>query len=114
MSNGTERLEAWKTFLRGRIEQEKGNHEGALKAFDTALKIDPANPAFLTARGNALAKLGKPEEAMVSQLVASYSKLAVKLTGKNDKADTWVAGLEQMLKKAETLDKKSILVDMCW
>ena len=39
-------MEAWKKFIRGRIAQEQGREEEALRGFEQALEIDPDNNYF--------------------------------------------------------------------
>jgi tetratricopeptide (TPR) repeat protein len=39
-------LEAWNKFIRGRIAQEQGREEDALREFEQALEIDPDDQCF--------------------------------------------------------------------
>jgi hypothetical protein len=107
-------VEAWKTFLKGRIMQEEGQNDAAQSLFDDALKSDPDNTFFLKARSIAFAHLNMPEEAIVDHLRSEYAKLAKQCVGENDKPDLWVKGLQDLQKKAASIDLKSITMDMCW
>lgn len=107
-------LEAWKTFLKGRIAQEEGKNETALDLFESALKIDPDNTSFLKARSNAEAQLNMTGEAIVDRIRSEYSELAKKYVGESDKLGPWIEGLKELQKKAETLDQESLLITMCW
>jgi len=107
--------EAWKIFLKGRIQQEKGENEEALKHFDQALKFEPDNEYFLNAKCIALASLNRHQEVPIAVYMRKgYSELAKTFIGKLDTPDFWIAGLTQLMQKAEALEKESILVDMCW
>lgn len=101
MENQT-KLEAWKIFLKGRIAQEKGNNEEALKAFEDALKYDPDNRSFLYAKSNALAALNRSEEALVSRIQKGYGELAKKYVGENDKPSAWIEGLQKLIAEIES------------
>ncbi len=98
-------IDIWKEFLAGRIEQEKGNHEEALKYFESVLKADPNNPSFLRAKANALKGLKKPKEALMADVVAEYRELAQTHIGEMDKPDLWIRGLEGILAKIESFEK---------
>jgi tetratricopeptide (TPR) repeat protein len=99
------KLEAWKIFLRGRIIQEKGDNDSALKAFDQALKLYPDNPFFLNAKSNALLTMNRSEEALVARVQGAYAELAKTYVGENDKPGPWIEGLEKLLAEGETLDR---------
>lgn len=110
------KLEAWKVFLRGRVAQEKGSNEEALKAFEQALKYEPDNPSFLNAKSNALSALNRPEEALVSRLQRSYADLAKKYVGENDKPTAWVEGLQKLIEEAEAHEVagRVTISSVCW
>jgi tetratricopeptide (TPR) repeat protein len=108
------KIEAWKIFLKGRIAQEKGNNEEALKAFDQALEHDPENPSFLNARSNALLALN-PEEALVARIQRGYELLAKTYVGENDRPAPWIEGLERLLNEAETVSPiEEPMIWMAW
>lgn len=59
----TEDITAKNLFERGRFELEDGNYEDALKFLDQAVQMDPANMSYQYARGQALVKLKRVQEA---------------------------------------------------
>lgn len=97
------KLEAWKIFLKGRIEQEKGDNKEALEAFEQVLRVDPDNPSFLNAKSTALAALKRPEEAAITKIKSGYRELAKKYVGENDKPEPWIEGLQKLLEIAESV-----------
>jgi len=99
------KLEAWKVFLRGRIVQEKGDNDSALRAFDQALKLYPDNPFFLNAKSNALFAMNRSEEAFVARIQGGYVDLAKTYVGENDKPGPWIEGLEKLLEEGESLER---------
>jgi hypothetical protein len=103
MSNN---LEAWKSFLKGRVAIEKGDFRGGLAAIDEAVRINPSDPTFLKSKAIAeeLAK-NSPESVTVLEIEAAYSQLAHNLIGQKDKPDSWVTELQGLLAKAETVQE---------
>ncbi len=114
MSEKSEKLEAWKTFLQGRIAQEQGNSESALDLFNSALEIEPDNKFFHRAKSFALAQLNMPEEAIISQISSGYAELASKYVGKEDKPQAWIGGLKKLLEKAKSPEQERLLTEMAW
>jgi tetratricopeptide (TPR) repeat protein len=97
-------LGAWKTFLKGRIAEEKGEKDEALRAYDEALAIDPGNGAFQRARANVRSALGEPDDAVAVRIAHQYEHLAAQLTGPDDDPESWVNSLEHLLQVAERGD----------
>lgn len=110
------KLEAWKIFLQGRIAQERGDEEKALKAFDQAIHADPNNSFFLRSKSIALARLSEPSET--SHIASAYAELALKHSGERDKPELWIKGLETLLGEAEKQKGptvgKQISTMVCW
>jgi len=96
-------LEAWKVFLRGRIAQEQGKDEEALKLLDAALKIEPENRHFLAARAAVLGHMGRDREAVTTSIAARYGDLARGLSGEKDQPGPWLQGLEKLLRDADEM-----------
>lgn len=48
---------------RGFVARAEGDHDGALAAFDAALKLDPGEPSLIAARAETLMALGRAREA---------------------------------------------------
>lgn len=94
-------LEAWKTFLRGRIAQEQGNDEEALALIGSALQLEPENRHFIVARTISLSRLGRNTESLTSTIVAQYGELARSLSGEKDQPKPWIEGLQNLLELAE-------------
>jgi hypothetical protein len=90
-------LSAWRTYLKGRIEQEKGNHTAAVAAFEAALRLDPTNPSFLKSLAISTATSPSDVSTAVSGLEAGYRKLAESLSGQDDDPKKWIAGLEKLV-----------------
>jgi len=109
-------IKAWKIFLKGRINQEKGSDEEALKSIEKALKIYPDNPHFLNAKANALNNLKNHQEALIAKIDAGYKKLAQSLVGDNDQPRPWINGLEKIHKMINDFeeDVKSIMIHINW
>jgi len=49
--------------LRGRLQADAGDFEGAVTAFDRAMQLDPDSPVYVNNKATALAALGRYEEA---------------------------------------------------
>lgn len=101
-------LDAWKTFLRGRISEEQGDHEAALRAYDTALEREPGNEAFQRARANALSALGKSDDVVATRIAKQYEYLAAQLTGPDDEPEAWIQSLERLLRTADSAEALEI------
>ena len=93
--------DAWQTFLRGRIEEEKKNFADALKAYDAALAIDANNTYFLRSKANLLTQTGetKAEDPEAENLRHGYKVLASTLVDANDQTEAWVSGIEKLLEE---------------
>jgi predicted Zn-dependent protease len=111
---GDLRLEAWKTFLRGRIAEERGDPETALEAYDEALAADPGNEAFQRSRANALSGLGRPDDGVAARIASQYQTLAEQLVGPDDEPDAWIQSLERLLSTAEQAKERRPQVMMVW
>jgi tetratricopeptide (TPR) repeat protein len=108
-------LEAWKFFLKGRLAQEKGNNDEALKAFEDALKHDPSNHSFLNAKAIALNALNRPMEALATGIQNSYEELAKKYVGVNDKPELWIEGLQKLISDVDKgIAGKVGISAVCW
>jgi Flp pilus assembly protein TadD len=94
-------IKVWKTFLEGRVQQEKGNDEYALKAFDEALRARPDNQHFINSKAIALQRLDRGGEDKVALVQQWYEQLATTLVGENDKPEDWIAGLTAILSDLE-------------
>src|SRR4051794_26316998 len=98
------RVEAWKIFLQGRIAEEKGDQEAALRAYDEALAVDPSNEAFRKARANALTALGRSNDAAASRIARQYEHLAAQLSGPDDDPEAWIPSLERLLNSTDRIE----------
>ena len=96
-------LEAWRLFLRGRIAQEQGKNEEALNLLDAALKVEPENRHFLTARAAALGQMGRDSAALTTSVATRYGELARTLSGEKDQPGPWLQGLQTLLKDIEEM-----------
>jgi len=101
-------LDAWKTFLRGRIAEEQGDRGAALAAYEKALEADPNNEAFQRARGNVLSAEGSPDQAAVARIARQYEHLAAQLTGPDDEPEAWIESLDRLLKAAESPEELNL------
>ncbi len=112
------KLEAWKTFLQGRIAQERGDEEKALKAFDQAIHADPNNSYFLRSKSIALSRLHRVEPSEASGIASAYAELAQKHSGDHDKPEPWIKGLETLLGETDKglapVAGKHISTMVCW
>ena len=113
--NPQKELEAWKIFLKGRILQEEGKDNEALKYFEEASKIEPNNSQFLNAKAFALQNLKRTDEALLNIVKSQYSKLATKLVEKNDKPEQWLEGLNEIVNNIEKIKVRPMdKVRMVW
>ena len=103
--DATNELQAWKTFLKGRIAQEQGRNQEAIEAFEKALAFDPSNRHFLNAKSIAYSALNRPDQATATRVAAAYAELAKKYSGEFDKPEPWIEGLETLLRDAEAAEK---------
>jgi hypothetical protein len=95
-------LDAWKSFLTGRMAIEKGDIQGGLRAINDALRLDPSEPIFARSRDTAEALVRtSTSEGAVTELAAEYNRAAKANTGANDKPDVWLKDLQNLLDKAE-------------
>jgi hypothetical protein len=94
-------LGAWKEFLNARIQQEKGNDEQALEAYDKLLAQYPGNDHFQSARTFALSRLGRAEAAAASNVAKMYNEIGKRLSGQEDRPDQWISELNSLLKETE-------------
>jgi hypothetical protein len=95
-------LEAWKTFINGRMAIESGDVADGLKAINKAIKLDPSEPIFSRSR-DAVEGLvrSSAEEAAATELASEYNRMAKANTGANDTPDVWLSDLKGLLDKAE-------------
>lgn len=95
-------LEAWKKFIRGRIAQEQGREEDALREFEQALQIDPDNECFReaskVAQQDLRQNLSPSEEHRLVRVQHGYQQLSQTLTSQNDDR---VEGLKRILAELE-------------
>lgn len=95
-------VEAWKSFVTGRIAVEKGDLEGGLRAINDAVKHDPSEPIFSRTRETVEGLLRtSTREGIGTELAAEYNRIAKANTGVNDKPDVWLKDLQNLLDKAE-------------
>ena len=95
----------WKAFLTARIEQEKGNDEGALSTFDELLTTHPRNEHLLASRAYALSRLGRADDMQIARIDAAYTAAGRDLVGDNDDPDAWLQRLSGLL---ESLEKSPV------
>jgi len=110
-------VDGWKSFIKGRIAQERGDDKGALEAFDRALGTDPNNQSFLRARSNAMVRLGRRDDLVAAKVAEAYAGLASKCVGEADKPEVWAKGLEGLLAQVESWEKEGAAVEgamMLW
>lgn len=95
-------MEAWKSFIKGRMAIENGDVDGGLKAINDAMKLDPSEPIFARSRDVAegLARRSS-EDTAANELASEYNRIAKANTGVNDKSDVWLKDLQGLLDKAE-------------
>jgi len=55
---------AWECFFKGRIQQEKEQHQDAHAQFEEALRTDPDHAFALFSKGASLSRLGRSEDAI--------------------------------------------------
>ncbi|MCP3402868.1 MULTISPECIES: hypothetical protein [unclassified Bradyrhizobium] len=95
-------LDAWKSFITGRVSIEKGDVAGGLAAINEALKLDPSEPIFVRSRETAETLLrASAKEAIGTELASEYNRIAKANSGANDKPDVWLRDLHNLLDKAE-------------
>jgi len=102
------KLDAWKIFLEGRIDQEKGELGAAINAFDRALLIDPINPSFMKAKAAAVTVANHLEAAIVAELAKEYERLALTYVEQDDKPDLWIKELNKLISRIEKGQKQAI------
>lgn len=101
-------IDEWTTFLKARINQEKGNDEQALQTFEQLLISHPRNPHLLSSRAIALKRLNRPDMLM-AKVAAEYAELGRTLVGPNDKPDVWVDKLTELLSATQTKDSDAFV-----
>jgi hypothetical protein len=93
-------LEAWNKFIRGRIAQEHGREEDALREFEQA--IDPNNRCFRdtskVAHGVSYRNLSSVEEHLLVRVQQSYERLAETVPCQQDEP---MEGLKRILAELE-------------
>jgi hypothetical protein len=93
-------LEAWNKFIRGRIAQEKGPEEGALREFEQA--IDSNNRCFRDASKVAhdlsYRNLSSVEEHLLVRVQQGYERLAETVASQQDEP---MEGLKRILAELE-------------
>jgi hypothetical protein len=93
-------LEAWNKFIRGRIAQEQGCEEDALKEFEQA--IDPNNRCFRdaskVAHDSSYRNLSSVEEHLFVRVQQGYERLAETASGRQDEP---MEGLKRILAELE-------------
>jgi len=95
-------LDAWKSFIAGRMSIEKGDVAGGLAAINHALQLDPSEPIFVRSREGAETLLrASTKEAIGMELAAEYNRMAKANSGANDKPDVWLKDLQNLLDKTE-------------
>jgi tetratricopeptide (TPR) repeat protein len=55
---------------RGSAREEKGDSEGAIADFSTAIEVNPKNPAYFMARSNAYMKIWDMEKSIADSTEA--------------------------------------------
>jgi uncharacterized protein YukE len=94
-------LEAWNKFIRGRIAQEQGREEAALREFEQ--EIDPNNRCFRgaskVAHGVSYRNLSSVEEHLLVRVQQSYERLAETVDSQLD--DEPMEGLKRILAELE-------------
>jgi predicted Zn-dependent protease len=91
----------WTTFLRARIEQERGQDAQALSVFERLLEKYPNDPHLNSSRAFALQRLGREQEAIASSIAARYTSLGQALVGPNDTPDVWISALQDVVEELE-------------
>lgn len=92
-------VDDWRSFLEGRIAQERGNDAKALSTFDKLQQKYPGNAHIASSRAFALERLGRSREASASRIAARYAELSGQLSGASDDPVAWVAGLDDLLEQ---------------
>ena len=94
-------MEAWKKFIRGRIAQEQGREEEALRGFEQAIEIDPNNKylreASEVAKRNLSRNLSRSDEDHLLHVQACYEQIAQTITSQNERLE----GFKEMLAELE-------------
>lgn len=98
----------WKAFLTARIQQEKGDDEGALEAFGELLGKHPRNEHLLTSRAYALSRLGRADAARIALIDAKYTAAGKDLVGDRDEPDAWVSRLSGLLEALEASPNRAL------
>lgn len=102
-------IQDWKTFLRARIDQERGRDEQALGIFETLLRTYPDNPHLQASRSFALTRLRREPEAAASQIAAKYANLGRTLVGDKDNPEVWNNKLNMLLSDIEGFEKSGAM-----
>lgn len=97
-------LNAWKSFLKGRIAIESGDVAGGLALIDEAVKLDPSEPTFTRGRAVAATLPG------ATDLTAEYDRIAKANSGANDRPDVWLRDLATLLSQADGVAATSAVV----
>ena len=99
----------WKAFLTARVEQEKGDDEGALAIFDELLAKHPRNEHLLSSRGYALSRLGRADDAQIARIDAEYTAAGKDLVGDKDDPDAWLRRLSGLLESLEANPERAMV-----
>jgi hypothetical protein len=93
-------VEAWNKFIRGRIAQEQGREEDALREFEQA--IDHNNRCFRdarkVARESSYRNLSSVEEHLLVRVQQGYERLAEIVSSRQDESNE---GLKRILAELE-------------
>ena len=113
----TQKLDAWKIFLKARILQEEGSAQNnkdkisqALSQIEAALKMDPGNSSFENARKVAKKQLNQPdgdfthEDQLLTYIESEYRDAAQKYIGQRDKPKLWINELTKLEREANNSD----------
>lgn len=100
----------WKAFLTARVDQEKGDDDGALAIFDKLLAKHPRNEHLLSSRGYALSRLGRADDAQVAMINAEYTAAGKDLVGDKDNPDAWLKRLSGLLGSLEASPERAMAV----
>ena len=104
----------WKEFLQARILQEKGNDAQSLEIFDKLANHYPDNEHFQTAKTFALARLGRRDEAIASNVTKLYTDAAKKLNGSEDRSESWINELNSLVSEVDKFSNISSPVSVVW